>query len=152
MKNHVRQPSTWVLLLLPCLLAALRVDARTYEIYPEGFTDAYDATIEPLLRISSGDSVRTRIPDGLGTDYQGIPHAKDPFGYPGLPNALIGPFYIEGADYGDSLEVHLDKVRLNRNWGWGRYRLMPAILNPSTVEGLYKTTTSLTRCGRGRIT
>jgi len=82
--------------------------------------------------------VHTRTPDGLGTDYQGVPHAKDPFGYPGLPNALIGPFYIEGTDYGDALEVHLDMVRLNRNWGWGRYRLMPSILSPNTVETLYR--------------
>lgn len=138
MKNHMHQPYTWFLSVLLCLPAALSIEAKTYEIYPEGFTDAYDPAIEPLLRINSGDRVRTRTPDGLGTDYNGVPHAKDPFGYPGLPNALIGPFYIEGADYGDALEVHLDKVRLNRNWGWGRYRLMTAILNPNTIEGLYK--------------
>jgi acetamidase/formamidase len=47
----------------------------------------------------------------------------------------MGPFYIEGADYGDALEVHLDKVRLNRDWGYTSYRLSPAILNSG--EELY---------------
>jgi acetamidase/formamidase len=56
-----------------------------------------------------------------------------------LRNALMGPFYIEGADYGDSLEVHLDRVRLNRNWGWTSYRLSPAFLDPHT-RGLYRNT------------
>jgi acetamidase/formamidase len=47
----------------------------------------------------------------------------------------MGPFYIEGAEYGDALEVHLDRVRLNRNWGYTSYRLNPAILNAG--ENLY---------------
>jgi len=47
----------------------------------------------------------------------------------------MGPFYIEGSDYGDALAVHLDKVRLNRNWGYTSYRLSPAIL--SNVDNLY---------------
>jgi acetamidase/formamidase len=52
----------------------------------------------------------------------------------------MGPFYIEDADYGDALEVHLDKVRLNRNWGYTGYRLSPAVLNPGTplYENVYK--------------
>jgi acetamidase/formamidase len=39
---------------------------------------------------------------------------------------------------GDTLEVHLDKVRLNRGYGYTSYRLNPAVLNPNSIEGLYK--------------
>ena len=47
----------------------------------------------------------------------------------------MGPFYIEGSEYGDALEVKLDKVRLNRNWGYTSYRLSPGVLNSG--ENLY---------------
>jgi acetamidase/formamidase len=52
----------------------------------------------------------------------------------------MGPFYIEDADYGDALEVRLDRVRLNRDWGYTSYRLSPAVLNPGTplYENFYK--------------
>ena len=34
-------------------------------------------------------------------------------------NPQTGPFYIEGAEPGDTLVVHLDKIEPNRDWGWG---------------------------------
>jgi acetamidase/formamidase len=111
---------------------------KTHRIYSDNYSDQFAATREPLLRISSGDTVETRTLDAGGRDYKGIAHCPDPFGYPGLSNALTGPFYVEGAEYGDALEVRLDKVRLNRNWGYTNYRLMPFVLNPNTIESVYK--------------
>ena len=32
---------------------------------------------------------------------------------------LTGPFYVEGAEPGDTLVVHIDSIELNREWGWG---------------------------------
>ena len=34
-------------------------------------------------------------------------------------NPQTGPFYVEGAEPGDTLVVHLDSVEPNRDWGWG---------------------------------
>jgi acetamidase/formamidase len=34
-------------------------------------------------------------------------------------NPQTGPFYVEGAEPGDTLQVHLDKIELNREFGWG---------------------------------
>jgi acetamidase/formamidase len=34
-------------------------------------------------------------------------------------NPQTGPFYVEGAEPGDTLEVHIDSIELNRDWGWG---------------------------------
>ncbi len=51
-------------------------------------------------------------------------------------NILTGPFYIEGAERGDTLVVHLDKVRLNRNWGWNSVRVVLDALSPESIEGL----------------
>jgi acetamidase/formamidase len=50
----------------------------------------------------------------------------------------MGPFYIEEAEYGDSLEVHLDKVRINRDYGYTSYRLSPGVLSSGDADNLYK--------------
>ena len=113
--------------------------AETHEVYPETYSGVFSAFKEPVLRVKSGDAVITRTWDAFGQDYKDVRHIPNPFAYPELRNALMGPFYIEGADYGDSLEVHLDRVRLNRNWGWTSYRLSPAFLDPHT-RGLYRNT------------
>jgi acetamidase/formamidase len=34
-------------------------------------------------------------------------------------NPQTGPFYIEGAEPGDTVQVHIDSIDLNRDWGWG---------------------------------
>jgi amidase len=115
-----------------------KLQGKSHEIYTDTYSDVFSAAREPILRINSGDTVRTRTLDAAGRDYKGVPHAPDPFGNPGLSNAVTGPFYIEGASFGDSLQIHLDKVRLNRNWGYTNYRLMPNSLNPNTLEHLYK--------------
>ena len=37
-------------------------------------------------------------------------------------NPMTGPFYIEGAEVGDTLVVHLDRLTPSRPSGWGRPR------------------------------
>lgn len=113
-------------------------EPNVHTIYTNSFSDQFAAKQEPILRIRSGDTVQTRTLDAGGRDYQGVAHHPDPFGFPGLSNALTGPFYVEGAGYGDALEVHLKRLRLNRNWGYTNYRLMSFVLNPKSLEGLYK--------------
>jgi amidase len=116
-------------------LIALNAGAETHTIYPEHHSRVFSPSKEPVLRIKSGDTVITRTWDSGGQDYKGVRHIKHPYVYPESGNPLMGPFYIEGAEYGDALEVHLDKVRLNRDWGYTSYRLSPAVL--SNVEDLY---------------
>lgn len=116
-------------------LIAAAAAAETHRIYPDKHSRVFSAFKEPVLRIKSGDTVITRTWDSGGQDYQGVRHIQHPYVYPESGNPLMGPFYIEEADYGDALEVHLDRVRLNRNWGYTSYRLSPGVL--SNVEGLY---------------
>jgi len=112
--------------------------AETHEIYPETYSPVFSAFREPVLHIKSEDTVITKTWDAFGQDDKDVRHVEHPFAYPPLRNALMGPFCIEGSDYGDTLEVHLDKVRLNRNWGWSGYRLSTAYLNPHSIDGLYR--------------
>jgi hypothetical protein len=59
---------------------------------------------------------RRRCQEGVlsacaGFDFAGVRHTKT------HGNPLTGPFYIEGAEPGDALIIHLEKVRLNRDTG-----------------------------------
>jgi len=129
---------TWLLALLSCLPTKNGLLAETHEIYPETYSRVFSAFKEPVLRIKSGDTVITKTWDAFGEDDKNVRHVENPFAYPELRNALMGPFYIEDTDYGDALEVHLDKIRLNRNWGWSGYQLSQAYLDPHSINGLYQ--------------
>src|ERR1044072_7952736 len=106
-------------------LTAISAAAETHTIFPEHHSRVFSAGKEPVLRIKSGDTVITRTWDSGGQDYKGVRHLEHPYVYPESGNPLMGPFYVEGAEYEDALEVRLDRVRLNRNWGYTSYRLNP---------------------------
>ena len=119
-------------------LPARALTAATHEIYPDHHSRVFSAQEKPVLRIHSGDTVITRTWDSGGQDHTGLHHLQHPYVYPESGNPLMGPFYIEEADRGDTLEVRLDKLRLNRNWGYTGYRLSPEILTSGAAEGQYK--------------
>jgi acetamidase/formamidase len=51
-------------------------------------------------------------------------------------NPMTGPFYVEGAEPGDTLIVHLDKLTPNRSYGWTRRMLAPNVVDPDYVRHL----------------
>ncbi|MEO7650032.1 MAG: acetamidase/formamidase family protein [Bryobacteraceae bacterium] len=124
--------------LIAFALIAAACAAETHQIFPEHHSRVFSAYKDPVLRVRSGDTVVTRTWDSGGQDYKGVRHLQHHYVYPESGNPLMGPFYIEGAELGDALEIRLDKVRLNRNWGYTSYRLQPGILNSSSIDGLYK--------------
>jgi amidase len=71
------------------------------------------------MHIKPGDTVITRTRDASNDVL--APSDKTIFPKVVLPkvNPQTGPFYVEGAEPGDTLAVHLDKIELNRDWGWG---------------------------------
>src|SRR5882724_11657137 len=61
----------------------------------------------PVLRLQSGDVLETNTVDADG-------HALEDAGIkPPGPNPLTGPFYIEGAEPGDTLAIHFLAVEVN---------------------------------------
>jgi amidase len=127
-----------MLYLLLLFSLALTAVAETHEIYPDHHSRVFSAHEKPVLRIRSGDTVITKTWDSGGQDHTGRRHLPHPYVYPESGNPLMGPFYIEEAERGDALEVRLDKVRLNRNWGYTSYRLSPEILTAGAAERQYK--------------
>jgi amidase len=70
-------------------------------------------------RIKPGDSVVTKTRDASNDVFSPSDKtfsAKIDFA---KVNPQTGPFYIEGAEPGDTLSVHLDSIAPNRDWAWG---------------------------------
>lgn len=81
---------------------------KSFDYAPAEFHNVYSPDFKPVLRLQPGDRVRTSTLDSRGQDKNLKPLA--PRG-----NPLIGPFFVEGAMPGDTLVVHLDRVRTNRD-------------------------------------
>ena len=84
---------------------------------------------EPVLRIAPGDTVITTTVDARGMDSNA--QEITPRG-----NPMTGPFYVEGAEPGDTLVVHLDKLTPNRTYGWTARMLAANVVDPDYVPEL----------------
>ena len=73
----------------------------------------------PAMRIKSGDSVVTTTRDASNDVFSVSDKTVSAKLDLTKVNPQTGPFYIEGAEPGDTLEVHIDSIDLNRDWGWG---------------------------------
>ncbi|HZO55673.1 MAG TPA: acetamidase/formamidase family protein [Bryobacteraceae bacterium] len=109
-------------MIVPLLLAAA--------INPTTFYNSFDHRHPPLARIKPGDVIQTRTIDAGGVDENGKPSGT-------RGNPLTGPFYVEGAAPGDSIEVRFRRIRTNRDWGFSSFRLGLYSLAPESIEGLY---------------
>ncbi len=80
-----------------------------HEFVPTTFYRQFSAANKPVLTIAPGDTVHTTTVDAGGTDEKGVTRVLG-------GNPETGPFYVETATPGDTLAVHLTRVRLNRDW------------------------------------
>ena len=102
---------------------------RTLKFEPAVFHNYFAWNIAPALRIFPGDTVETKSVDAGGVDENGIRRARG-------GNPLTGPFYVEGAWPGDTLVVHLKRVRLNRNTAGSGTGIVGSALAPGYLRGL----------------
>src|SRR4051812_30481661 len=94
--------------------------------------DHYFTTIgshPPVLHIADGDTVMTTTVDARGQDASGNSVTA-----PGNP--MTGPFYVDGAQPGDTLVVKLEKLRPNRPQGWTRRVVAANVVDPSFAQEL----------------
>jgi len=95
--------------------SAVRMPARRagppqrHEFVPTTFYRQFSASTPPVLHIWPGDTVHTTTVDAGGTDEHGVTRVLG-------GNPETGPFYVETAMPGDVLVIHLNRVRLNRDW------------------------------------
>jgi amidase len=82
---------------------------RRHEFTPTVFYRQFSPSNKPVLTIAPGDIVHTTTVDAGGTDENGVRRVLG-------GNPQTGPFYIEGAQPGDTLVVHILKLRPNRDY------------------------------------
>ena len=89
--------------------AQVKVGHQRHEFTPVAFHNQFAATSTPVLRVSPGDIIHTTTIDAAGADESGVRRGE-------AGNPQTGPFYINGALPGDTVAVHLTRLRLNRDW------------------------------------
>jgi amidase len=82
---------------------------QRHDFTPNAFYRQFSPNNKPVLTISPGDTVHTTTVDAGGSDDKGVRRVLG-------GNPETGPFYIEGATPGDTLVVHILKLRLNRDY------------------------------------
>jgi amidase len=101
--------------------------AETYQFEPKEFYNTFSGAYKPALRIKPGDHVATYTIDASGVDSHGVQRARG-------PNPQTGPFYIEGAEPGDTLVVHLLRLETNRSTGYSASVLAPYTADPGFLR------------------
>jgi amidase len=120
------------ILSIPVTLEGKRPATRpqspaAHDYDPKQFHNFYSPTLTPVMHLFPGDGVKTRTLDSRGQDRDGSPRA--PRG-----NPLTGPFYVEGAMPGDTLVVHLDRVRTNRDSAYQSDLVATSALETGAVQ------------------
>ncbi|MBJ6764081.1 acetamidase/formamidase family protein [Myxococcaceae bacterium JPH2] len=82
---------------------------RTHDFKPTSYSNEFSATREPVLTLWAGDTLHTTTLDSGGVDEHGVTQAL--FG-----NPQTGPFFIADARPGDTLVIHLKRLKLNRRY------------------------------------
>jgi acetamidase/formamidase len=95
--------------------SARRLPERTsatpqrHEYVPKDYSNTFSATRLPVLTVWPGDTIHTTTIDSGGVDEHGVTRAL-------YGNPQTGPFFVMGAEAGDTLVVHLLKLTLNRDY------------------------------------
>ncbi|QHL92017.1 acetamidase (plasmid) [Sphingomonas changnyeongensis] len=82
---------------------------RTIDFLPTDYSNTWNADRRPVLVVRPGDTIHTTTIDSGGVDEHGKTRAL--FG-----NPQTGPFFVAGAQPGDTLVVHIRRLKLNRDW------------------------------------
>ena len=83
-------------------------------------------TAAPCLRVAGGDTVITDTVDGYGLDAREVTVTAP-------TNPMTGPFFIEGAEPGDTLSVRIDRLTPSRKMGWSNSTLTFSLLEPAAI-------------------
>ncbi len=87
-----------------------------YEVKPSELKYTYAASYQPVARLKSGDILETNTVDCFGN---AIKKPGDTLSMATGDNPLTGPFYIEGAEPGDTLAVTILDLKVDSNQGIG---------------------------------
>ena len=101
--------------------------AETHRFVPTTFYNTFSFAHPPALRIKPGDTVITVTADAGGIDANDRRVAS-------APNPQTGPFYIDGAEPGDTLVVTLNRIEPNRDTARSATLLAPYAVDPAFLR------------------
>ncbi len=90
----------------------------------------YSSRVSPVLKVNAGDTVTITTPHGLASVYEagGVPAGQIPQALKDIekevkdrgpgPHILTGPVFINGAEPGDTLEVHIQNIKITAPFGY----------------------------------
>ena len=82
------------------------------ELGDEKVIYAFGADVEPVLTVSSGETVRIRTKDCFGNQVRTAADVLDEIDWDRI-NPATGPIYVEGAVAGGALKVSIDRIELD---------------------------------------
>jgi len=100
-----------------------RAAPRTHTFEPTVFHHHFSEQTQPVLHIAPGDIVKTWSVDAGGWDPKGVRRTSG-------GNPLTGPFYVDGAVPDDTLVIHFNRIRLNRDTAISGDLIVNSALNP----------------------
>ena len=100
----------------------------THTFQPNTYWNTFGSHAE-VLRIADGDTVITTTIDAWGLDSAGKLQNSG-------SNPQTGPFFIEGAQPGDTLAVRIERLSPDRAFGHTRSALAANVVDPWTVKAL----------------
>ena len=95
---------------------------RRHDFTPATYYRQFSASTQPVLTVWPGDTIHTTTVDAAGTDAGGVTRVLG-------GNPQTGPFYVETALPGDVLAVHVNRLRLNRDYAISDDRIVGRALN-----------------------
>jgi amidase len=109
------------------VLSPMSTYGETHHFTPAEYHNTFSGAHKPVLRIKPGDRVITTTIDAWGFDSEGKKVAE-------RPNPQTGPFFIEGAERGDTLVVRIEKIETNRATAWSGSLLAPYAVDPAFLR------------------
>ena len=95
--------------------------------------DRYYSTLgehPPAISIRPGTRVETTTVDARGVDRAEQARAQG-------PNPMTGPFFVEGAQPGDTLQVKIIRIAPNRPRGWSRSVIASNVMEPEYLRKVF---------------
>jgi acetamidase/formamidase len=115
------------LVAIAALTAGSPVRSETHRFEPTQFHNTFSFDHSPVMHIKPGDRVITKTIDARGYDAQNNQVGVG-------PNPQTGPFYVEGAEAGDTLVIRLEKIEPNRATAWSSSVLAPYTADPGFLR------------------
>lgn len=109
---------------------------KTHHYKPKKFYYTYDGRHKPVLKLNPGDTLVTQTIDAFGNKVTASDQRASEIVHMPHVNDQTGPFYVRGAEPGDTLVLHLLKVRPNRHFAVSTHLPHFGVLSGETYTAL----------------